>query len=207
MSEISSLSVTAREGAGKGAARAVRRAGMVPGVIYGDKKAPTLINLNPRDLHIEMQKPGFFTRVFTLKLDGKTERTLCRDLQRHPVSERVLHVDFQRLTVGAKVHVAVPVTVANEQASPGIKRGGVLNLVEHSVELVGQPENIPAAIIIDLTGKEIGESVHLSQLVLPAGVRPLITDHDITIVAIVAPSGMKAEEEEVVAEVAAPATE
>ncbi len=205
MSETSSLSVTAREGAGKGAARAARRAGMVPGVIYGDKKSPTLINLNPRDLYIEMQKPGFFTRVFTLDLGGKTERTLCRDLQRHPLTEQVLHVDFQRLTAGATVHVAVPVTVANEQASPGLKRGGVLNLVEHSVELVGQPESIPAAVVIDLTGKDIGESVHLSQLVLPPGVRPLITDHDITIVAIVAPSGMKAEEE--AGEAEAPATE
>lgn len=187
MEENTKFVVTARDRAGKGAARATRRAGLVPGVLYGDKKAPELIGIDPRLLMAEMQQAGFYTRMFDIELNGKVQRALCRDIQKHPVTDQFTHVDFQRIGAGATIHVAVPIVAINELASPGMKRGGVLNLVEHSVEVAGKPEEIPHKIEIDLTGMEVGDVVHLSQLALPAGVRALAA-HDLTVATIAAPS-------------------
>lgn len=205
MSETSKIAATARNGSGKGAARATRKAGLIPGVIYGDKKDPTLIAVEPRVLAIEMNKPGFFTRMFDIDINGTLERTLCRDLQRHPVTDKVLHADFLRIGATSTVHLAVPVHAINDLMSPGLKRGGVLNLVEHSIEVVGRPQDIPTHLSIDLTGKDIGDSIHIGEVIMPAGVKPLISDRDFTIATIIAPSGMKMEEGEAAAAEGKPA--
>src|SRR5579883_943777 len=149
-----------RERAGKGAARAARGAGRVPGVIYGSKKAPENISLDPRELQIELRKPGFFTRLYDIKIDGSAEKVLARDLQLHPVSDSPVHVDFLRVDPETRVKVAVPVIFENQAASPGIKRGGVLNVVRHEIELRCLATQIPHEIRVDLTGLEIGDSVH-----------------------------------------------
>ncbi|MFN3076053.1 MAG: 50S ribosomal protein L25/general stress protein Ctc [Alphaproteobacteria bacterium] len=199
MSEIHKIPVTARSGVGKGAARAMRRSGLVPGVVYGARLPPVTVAVEPQRLGLEMQQPGFFTKLFHLELDGKVDRVLCRAVQRHPVTDQVLHVDFMRVAAGATVHVGVPVRFINELASPGLKRGGVLNIVQHEIELVGQPEAIPTAIEIDLTGREIGDSIHIHHIALPPGVRSFVTDHDFTVATIVSPSGLKSEDEEAAA--------
>ncbi|MBF0563563.1 MAG: 50S ribosomal protein L25/general stress protein Ctc [Alphaproteobacteria bacterium] len=195
MSELEQIPVTVRERAGKGAARATRLKGQVPGVVYGAKLPPKLIAIDPKRLNIEVRKPGFFTRLFYLNIDGEIDRVMCRDVQRHPVTERALHVDFMRVAAGATVHVGVPLRFINELASPGLKRGGVLNIVQHEIEVMGQPEAIPVSIDIDLTGTEIGDSIHLHHLTLPPDVRSFITDRDFTVATIVAPSGLKSDDE------------
>src|SRR5689334_4772990 len=136
MTEIITLSAERRDRAGKGAARATRRAGRVPAVIYGDKKEPLLISLEPRALSRELQKPGFFAKLLNLTVDGETVRTLPRDVQVHPVSDAPLHVDFMRVGASTKITVAVPVQFVNQDKSPGLKRGGSLNIVRHEIELV-----------------------------------------------------------------------
>ena len=154
-----------------------------------------LISIDPRLINAEMNKPGFFTRTLDLRLEGTTVRTICRALQRHPLSDAIVHADFQRIGADSLIHVAVPVHVVNELASPGVKRGGVVNLVEHTIEVVGRPSAIPTALNVDLTGLRIGDSIHLSQVPLPEGVCLLQPEPDLTIATIVAPTGMKAEEE------------
>lgn len=193
--EVTALTVASRTGTGKGAARAARRAGTIPAVIYGNKQPPVPISIDPRLINAEMNKPGFFTRVFDLTLEGMTVRTICRDLQRHPLSDAIVHADFQRIGADSLIHVAVPVHVINEVASPGVKRGGVVNLVEHTVEVIGRPSAIPTALNVDLTGLRVGDSIHLSAIALPEGVRLLHPEPDLTIATIVAPTGMKTEEE------------
>lgn len=195
MSEVVSISVEPRDRAGKGAARATRRAGKVPGVIYGAKQEPNLIALDPRVLIAEMNKPGFMTRLFEVSIDGgkgkKPQRVLCRDVQLDPVTDLPLHVDFLRVSKEMVITVDVPVHFENDEQSPGLKRGGVLNVVRHTVELDCPAESIPESISVDLTGLEIGDSVHISHVTLPKGVQPTI-ERDFTIATIAAPSGVKA---------------
>jgi len=186
------LSIELRERAGKGAARSTRRAGRVPGVIYGAKQEPLLISLDPRELSRELHKIGFFATLFNLQLDGSSHRVLPRDVQFDPVSDKPLHVDFLRVSSDSKVVVQVPVEFTNEVKSPGLKRGGVLNIVRHEIELRCAVDAIPRTIVIDLDGLDIGDSIHISHVKLPENVRPVI-ERDFTVASIAAPSAVRAE--------------
>jgi large subunit ribosomal protein L25 len=166
----------------------------VPGVIYGDKASPTLISLDPRDVMREASKAGFFTRLYDIEVGGKTHRVLPRDIQFHPVNDKPEHIDFQRVGASTRVRVEVPVKLENVEKSPGIKRGGVVNLVRHEIELWANPGNIPSRIVIDMAGLDIGDSVHINAIKLPEGVKPTIA-RNFTVVALRAPSVSKAEEE------------
>lgn len=201
MSDVSTISAATRDRAGKGGARATRRQGLVPGVIYGSKQAPLPIAIDPRVLWIEMNKAGFVTRLFDLKVGDKTERCLCRDVQRDPLSDQPVHVDFLRVSAESRIHVHVPVHFLNQEKSPGIKRGGVLNVVEHEIEVICPGDAIPHALEIDLAGLEIGASIHLSQLQLPQGV-VAASRQDMTVATIAAPTVVTEAKEE-----AAPAAE
>jgi len=203
MPEILSLSAEARASAGKGAARATRRAGRVPAIIYGDHKDPVLISLEPRELSRIVSKPGFFATLVDLRVDGDSHRTLPRDVQYHPVSDAALHVDFMRVGAGAKVTVTVPVVFINHERSAGLRRGGLLNVVRHGIEMTCSVESIPERLTVDLSGLDVGESIHMSAVSLPEGARPMITDRDFTIASITAPSALR---EEAAAAAAAAAT-
>jgi large subunit ribosomal protein L25 len=187
MAEASTLAVTARDRAGKGAARAERRAGRIPAVIYGGKADPVLISVEPKSLLREMNSGQLFSTVYTLDI-GKGERVLPRDVQYHPVTDRALHVDFLRVTAATKLAVEVAVVFINEEECPGLKRGGVLNIVRRAIEFYCRVDAIPNEIEIDLTGLEIGDGVHISMVKLPDGVEPTITDRDFTIATIAAPT-------------------
>lgn len=191
--KATTLTATKRERAGKGAARAVRNQGLVPGVIYGDKQPPVLFSIDPRQLLAQMARPGFWTHQFEIDVDGQTTLTMCQDIQVHPVSDRPIHVDFLRITADSTVEVDVPVKFVNEDRAPGLKRGGVLNVVRHEVVLVCKADAIPESLVADLTGLDVGDSLHISAIKLPEGVKPTI-DRDFTVATIVAPSGLKAEE-------------
>jgi large subunit ribosomal protein L25 len=193
MSETLTLPAETRR-AGKGASRALRREGRVPAVIYGSNEEILTIHVEAKELARQLGTGHFFNSIVEVELDGKKVRTLPKDVAFHPVNDRALHVDFLRLSANSKVHVEVPVHFINEAASPGLKRGGVLNIVRHELELVCDPESIPEEIAIDVTGREIGDSIHISHVSLPAGSASAITDRDFTIATIVAPSALKSEE-------------
>ncbi|HEX2115128.1 MAG TPA: 50S ribosomal protein L25/general stress protein Ctc [Alphaproteobacteria bacterium] len=198
MVEAVKIAAQPRERAGKGAARATRRAGRVPGVIYGEKQPPQLIDLDPKELTMQIQKAGqsFFTRVFDVQLNGSAIRVLPRDVQLHPVSDRPEHVDFMRVGEHTRIRVSIPVEFVNKDRSPGLKRGGVLNVVRHAIEVYCTVDNIPQIITVDLEGLDIGDSVHISAVKLPQGVKPTITTRDFTVAAVAAPSVLKSPEEE-----------
>ena len=202
MSDTVALPAERRERVGKGATRAVRRAGRVPAVIYGDRKDPLTISLDPRDVDRELHKPGFFATLVDIDVEGKKHRVLPRDVQFDPVSDRTTHVDFLRVAQDTQVTVNVPVAFLNEEESPGLKRGGVLNVVRYEIEFVCRANAIPPQIEVDLTGLEIGDSVHISQVHVPEGATPTIADRDFTIATVAAPSAVKAEaaEEQAAAE-------
>ncbi len=200
MAEISVLDVLSRPEVGKGAARATRRGGKVPAVVYGADKGSQPISLDPQQLEAELHKPGFFARLFDLDVEGKKQRVLCRDIQFDPVRDVPLHVDFLRVSAATRIDVEVPVVFANEEECLGLKRGGVLNIVRHTVELNCRADSIPPEIMLDLADKDIGHSFHISGVDLPEGVTPTITDRDFTIVTIAAPTVAPAEEEEAAAE-------
>ena len=171
MTEIRPIVAEIRDRAGKGAARATRREGLVPGVIYGQKQTPVLIALDPRVIWGELRRPGFKTRLFDIDLgNGSKERCLARDVQFHPVTDQPRHVDFMRVSPDAVVHVKVPVHLIGADANAGVKRGGVVSLELHEVEVTCAPDLIPDDIKLDITGLEIGESIHVGELALPAGV-------------------------------------
>jgi large subunit ribosomal protein L25 len=200
MSEVTTISANARDRAGKGGARATRRDGQVPAVIYGNKQPPVSISVEPRRLWVEMNRPGLHSRLFDITVEGgKTERVLCRDIQRHKVSGQPLHVDFLRVGADSKVHVKVTVHFTNQDKSPGLKRGGVLNVVMHDLEIVAPANAIPSELLIDLEGLDIGASVHLSQIKLPAGVHAVTHEKDATVANIVPPTVQKTVEEEAAA--------
>jgi large subunit ribosomal protein L25 len=203
MTDVVKLAAEAKERAGKGAARAARRAGRVPAVIYGAKKAPLMISLDPKDLNRVIKGGGFFATLYDLQVGDKNERVLARDLQLHPVNERPLHIDFLRVSAATEVTVQVPCVFINEEESPGMRRGGVLNVVRHELELSCRADAIPHQIEIDLTGLDINDSVHISQITLPEGVEPTITDRDFTIASVAAPSVVREEAAEAEAEAAA----
>jgi large subunit ribosomal protein L25 len=202
MSEQLTLPAEARDRAGKGASRALRREGRVPAVIYGEKKDPLSIHVEEKLLAKMLSTGHFMNSVIMIDFQGKPQRTLPKAVDFHPVTSRPIHVDFLRIGEHTKVHVAVPMRFDNEEDSPGLKRGGVLNVVVHELELVCDAAHIPNEIHVSLEGLEIGDSLHISNVNLPDGVTPANQDEDFTVATIVAPSAMKAEEEE-----AAPAGE
>lgn len=199
MSKIVQLKAAARGRAGKGAARAVRREGRVPGVLYGDKKEPQNISFAYGDLQPHVNTGRFMATLVDLDVDGTVVRAIPRDVQFEPVRDFITHVDFLRLGPNARIHVEVPVHFRNQEQSPGLKRGGVLNIVRHEIDLYCPADFIPEEIVVDLTGLEIGQSVHISAVQLPANVAPVIRDRDFTIATIAAAAGMKEAEEEAAA--------
>ena len=194
MSDALTLPAEARERAGKGASRALRRDGRVPAVIYGGKEEPTMIHVEAKELIRQLGTGHFMNSIVEIKIDGKAIKTLPKDVSLHPVTDRPEHADFLRLAKGAKVEVSVPVIFTNEEESPGLKKGGVLNVVRHELDLVCEADAIPSEIEIDVTGKEVGDSIHISELKLPEGSESAITDRDFTIATLVAPSALKKSE-------------
>jgi len=196
MADVSTIAATPREGVGKGAARAARRNGMVPGMIYGNELESVMINVDRPVLDRELGQSGFFIRLVDIEVDGEKHRVLPREVQFHPVTDAPLHVDFLRFSASRKLNVAVPVRFLNEDDSPGLKRGGVLNIVRHEVEVQCTADNIPNEFEIDVTGLEIGDAIHASAVALPEGVVFAITDRDFTVATIAAPTVIAADEEE-----------
>jgi large subunit ribosomal protein L25 len=190
------LKAEARERVGKGSAREVRRNGKVPAVIYGDKQPPLAIALSYKDVYYKIHGGGFLTTVATIDVDGQKISVLPKDYQLDPVRDFPVHVDFLRIGKDTEVNVEVPVHFINEDKSPGIKRGGVLNIVRHEVEFHCPAHAIPEFITVDLDGTNIGDSIHISAVKLPAGVKPVISDRDFTIATIAGSSAMKPEAEE-----------
>jgi large subunit ribosomal protein L25 len=188
MAETHGLAATKRSGSGTGAARAVRREGMVPAIIYGGTGEPESIAIQARLLERELRKPSFFGTLLDVEIDGSKTRVLPRDVQHHPVTDFPLHVDFLRVTENTRIHVDVPVHFINEEKSPGLTRGGVLNVVRFEVEVFCRAGSIPESLIVDLTGTDIGDSIHISAVALPDGVRPVEGDRDFTIATIAAPT-------------------
>jgi len=186
MANAVTLQAEVRARAGKGAARATRRAGMVPAVIYGAHQAPSLIALEPRSVLRELQRPGWQSRLYEIKANGDATRALIRDVQFHPVTDTPQHVDFQRLAPGEPIRVAVPVHFENEGLSIGLKRGGVLNVVRHAVEVYADPDQIPETFTANLADLDFNDNVRWHDLKGTEHVRPVITDRDF-VVATVAP--------------------
>jgi large subunit ribosomal protein L25 len=204
MSEQLTLSAETRERAGKGASRMLRREGRVPAVVYGNNEEPLSIHLEEKLLVKALSTGHFMNSVVMIDAGATPVRTLPKDVQFHPVTDRPLHVDFLRISEHAKVHVAVPIHFTDEDKSKGLKRGGVLNTVRHELELVCDAAEIPEEIEISLAGLDIGDSLHISAVTLPKGTESAITDRDFTIATIVAPSGLKMDAEDAAAEAAAP---
>ena len=181
MSEQLTLPAETRDRAGKGASRALRRDGRVPAVIYGEKKEPLSVHVEEKLLSKILRTGHFMNSVVMVDVDGKSHRTLPKAIDFHPVTSTPIHVDFLRIGEHTQVTVAIPVRFDNEAASPGLKRGGVLNVVQHEIELVCDAASIPDELHVDLTGLEIGDSIHISQIPLPEGVKPAIDDRDFTV--------------------------
>jgi large subunit ribosomal protein L25 len=199
MSEQLTLSAETRERAGKGASRVLRRKGRVPAVVYGNNEDPLAIHLEEKVLVKALSSGHFMNSVVMIDAGGALARTLPKDVQFHPVSDRPLHVDFLRISEHAKVTVAVPIRFVDEEESKGLKRGGVLNAVRHDLELTCDAAEIPEEIEVSLAGLDIGDSLHISHVKLPAGTESAITDRDFTIATIVSPSVYKVEAEDAVA--------
>ena len=201
MATVREMKAIARPKAGKGAARAERRAGRVPGVIYGDGKPPLNVSVDHADLKQRIYAGRFLTTIHELEVDGSKHRVIPRDFQLDPVHDQPVHVDFLRLGEGAQIRVRIPVHVLNADQAPGVKRGGTVNIVTHTVEVICAPENIPESIDVDISGLEINYSKHLNEVELPSSVR-VVGKLDQTLVTIVPPSGY-AEEMKAAAEAAA----
>lgn len=191
MAEAYVLSAEKRERAGKGAARATRRSGRVPAVIYGDKKDSVMISVEPVELKKFIRTGGFFSTLLEIQAGSDKHRVIARDIQLDPVTDRPVHIDFMRVTKGVRIAVNVPIHYINEEESEGLKLGGVLNVVRHDVELLVSPEAIPEFIEVDMAPFIMGDSIHISAVTLPDGVSPKITDRDFTIATIAAPSSIK----------------
>ncbi|MGD9507968.1 MAG: 50S ribosomal protein L25/general stress protein Ctc [Geminicoccaceae bacterium] len=178
-----------REKSGKGPARQLRRENKIPAIVYGGRGEPLQIAMPVKEISLALaQNPRFFSTVFELDFGGEKLKVLPREAQLHPVTDLPLHVDFLRAERGALIHVDVPLRFVHEEQSPGLKRGGVLNVVRRTLELICPADAIPGEIQIDLSGREIGDSIHISQVTLPEGVKPTITDRDFTICSIVPPT-------------------
>jgi large subunit ribosomal protein L25 len=200
MAEAPVIEAAARTGVGKGAARGARREGMVPGVIYGGGEPPLPINIRHNALLKQLKAGKFLSTLLNVRVDGVDTRVICRGVQRDVVKDLPLHVDFLRLSERSRINLYIPVEFINRDKSPGLKRGGVLTVVRPEVELVVTAGEIPEKLVVDLDGSNINDTIHISNIELPAGARPTITDRDFVIANIQAPSGLKSAEEEEAAE-------
>lgn len=189
------MTAEAREGTGKGVARAIRRENKVPAVIYGNNQAPVTITLDEKEITLEYHKGHLFTTLVDINIDGKKELVLARDVQTHVVKDTILHVDFLRVSAKTKIAVNVPVHFINEDKSPALNDRGIINTVRHEVELYCQATNIPEFIEVNLEGKEYGDAAKLSDAILPNGATPVISDRDFTIATIVEPRAEPTEDE------------
>jgi len=197
MSENTLISADLRNRVGKGSARAARRAGKIPAVIYGDKKQPISIEIEARMMRKIINEPGIFSRLLDINVDNGKHTVLMRDIHFHPVTDDPMHFDFLRVSQSSTVSVSVGVEFINEAICPALKIGGVLNIVRYEVELNCLPTSIPEKIIVDLSEAKIGDSIHISAVELPEGVTPTITDRDFTIATLQSPGGgVKNEEDE-----------
>ena len=190
MADTTIINGNLRNSTGKGSARAARRAGRIPAIIFGDKKETISIDIEEREYKKIMNQSGIFSRLLDLSVEGKSNLVLTRDIQFHPVSENPLHVDFMRIGKGSNINVSVPVSFINEELSPGLKTGGVLNTVRFELELMCPADSIPEKIEINLEGLVVGDSIKISSVNLPDGVSSTITDRDFTIATIAAPTVM-----------------
>jgi large subunit ribosomal protein L25 len=188
MSDITTISVSRRENVGKGAARAARRAGIIPAVVYGTEAEPISVGIQELELNRLIKQTGFFSQLFQLDVEGDKMNVLARDLQVHPVTDRAMHVDFLRVAANATITVSVPAAFVNEDECPGLREGGILNVVRYDIEVSCRPDAIPEQIEVDLTGFQVGDSIHISAVSLPNGVEVTITDRDFTIATIAAPT-------------------
>ena len=190
------LDIEVRTKTGKGASRALRREGRVPAVLYGGKEEPVHFSLNPLQLDRELHKTGFLSTIFEVSVNNKKEKMLPREVHFHPVTDRPLHVDFMRISKGKKITISIPVQFINEDKAPGIKQGGILNILVHNLDVIADIDHIPAAFEIDLTGAEIHHSIHLAELNLPETALPAHPERDNIIATIVPPTIAKQTEEE-----------
>ena len=200
MAETPVLEAVARAGVGKGAARTARREGMVPGVIYGGGQEPQTINVDFNTLLTRLRQGKFLSTLLNVKVDGKDNRVICRAVQRNVVKDLPTHVDFLRLSEKSQINLFIPVEFINRETCPGLKRGGVLTVVRNEVELVVTAGNIPDHLTVDLAGKEVNDTIHISDITLPKGARPTITDRDFVIANIQAPSSLRSQDDEEEAE-------
>lgn len=188
------LKASVRDRVGKGAARELRRNGLVPAVIYGDKKSPLPISISYKEAFKKIHEGGFLSHIINVEVDGEKHRVIPKDYQVEPVRDFLVHVDFLRVGKDTTLTVDVPVHFINEEKSPGLKKGGVLNIVRHTVEITCPASSIPEDLVVDLTGFDVGDSIHISVVTLPKGVQPTIADRDFTIATIAAPSALRSEE-------------
>ena len=202
MAETKSLAASVRSGTGKGAARSVRREGRIPGVIYGGGDAPTAITLSFRDMNKVIYAGHFLTTIFEIDVDGAKERVIPRDYQLDPIKDRPLHVDFLRLKAGTRLRVDIPVVIVGTESSPGVKLGGVVNIVRHSLDLKVGADAIPENVVVDISKMEIGDSIHLGEIELPQGARLAQRGLNPTVVTLAPPA--EVEEEPAAAAVPAP---
>ena len=202
MATVKELKATARPASGKGAARAERRAGKVPGVIYGNNQPPVTISVDHSELRQRILAGRFLTTIYDVELDGKKHRVIPRDFHLDPVRDVPIHVDFLRLGEGATIRVSIPLHILNAETAPGVKRGGAVNIVTHAIDLECSADSIPQFIEADVGGLEISHSLHLSDIKLPAGVKTLSRE-DVTLVTIVPPSGYAEEQKAAAAATAA----
>lgn len=193
MAKTVNIRVNERKTAGKGAARAERRAGLIPGVIYGEKKEPVMFSISALDLDAQLRQSGFWTRQFEIEVGKNKYHAICQDIQTHPITDRPIHIDFLRVSANTELQIEVPVMYENELAAPGLKNGGVLNAIYRSIEVMCKPKDIPETLFVDLTGLEMGDVVKLGDIKFPAGVKP-VEDLDTTIAAIAAPAVEEVEE-------------
>lgn len=193
MAKTVNIRVNERKTAGKGAARAERRAGLIPGVIYGEKKEPVMFSISALNLDAQLRQSGFWTRQFEIEVGKNKYHAICQDIQTHPITDRPIHIDFLRVSANTELQIEVPVMYENELAAPGLKNGGVLNAIYRSIEVMCKPKDIPETLFVDLTGLEMGDVVKLGDVKFPAGVKP-VEDLDTTIAAIAAPAAEEVEE-------------
>ena len=196
MAEMVELKASNREGTGKAANRIIRKEGRVPGIVYGDNQEPQNVTVEYKQIFKQVQTGHFLSTVYMLDLEGKKVRVIPKDVQLHPVRDFPMHVDFLRISKSSRIDVEVTVNFVNEAGSPGLKRGGMLNIVRHTVELSCPADSIPESLEVNLAGLDIGDSVHISAIALPKNVTPTIADRDFTIATIVGSSAMKSDESE-----------
>lgn len=194
MQEVRKIEASLREKVGTGPARDIRRQGLIPVSIYGGKDTPISAAIDPKSIRNDLETLRFFTHVYEMSLGGKVVKVIPRIVQRHPVTDIALHIDFMRVSAQDKIRVQVPIHFINEEVCPGIKRGGVLNIVLHEIELLCPVGTIPEHVEVDLAGLSLGHSIHVDQLSLPKGVTVAHMERDNTLATLVAPSSLKSEE-------------